>query len=184
MGAKADPRAIQALLQAYPENVEELISVCAQLVHNGDGNVTLTQVETLTGGRVETNAFKVADAAIAGNAAEALLFLRQALDTGVQTIPLLGAINYKIRAMAKVFGAQGASGQLAKELGMPPWQVDRALRDTRGWQEAGLARVVSQAAITDLALKGGARDHEYALERYVLLIARKGTHSPGTAASG
>lgn len=170
----SDSRAVQALVQAFPENLEELFSVCAQLAENSSGKVTLTAVETLTGGRVETNAFKVADAAIAGNAAEALVNLRQALDSGVQPIPLLGAMNYKVRAMAKVFDAHGNSGQLAKQLGMPPWQVDRALRDTRGWREEGLARVVTEAAATDLALKGGSRDPEYALERYVLLIARKG----------
>lgn len=174
LGVQADQRAIQALVQAFPENLEELFAVCAQLAGNATGQVTLGAVETLTGGRVETNAFKVADAAIAGNAAEALVSLRQALDTGVQPIPLLGAIHFKIRAMAKVFGLQGAPGQLAKQLGMAPWQVERAMRDCRGWREEGLARVVAQAGTTDLALKGGAQDAHYALERYVLTIARRG----------
>ena len=174
LNVKADPRAMQALVQAFPENIEELFSVCAQLAQNSAGQVTLTAVEAITGGRVETNAFKVADAAIAGNAADALLFLRQAIDTGVQAIPLLGAMNYKLRAMAKVFGAQGSGGELAKQLGMPPWQVERAGRDTRGWREEGIATVMIEAAKTDLALKGGTRDPEYALERFVLLVARKG----------
>lgn len=178
LGVKADPRAMQALVQAFPENLEELIAVCGQLAQNSGGNVTLSQVEIMTGGRVETNAFKVADAAIAGNAGEALLFLRQALDTGVQPIPLLGALNYKLRAIARVCGAEASAAQLAKEFGMPPWQVDRAMRDVRGWRESGLARVMTESAATDLALKGGSRDAVYALERFVLLVARKGAPLP------
>lgn len=178
LGVKADPRAMQALVQAFPENLEELISVCGQLAQMSGGNVTLTQVEVMTGGRVETNAFKVADAAIAGNAGEALLSLRQALDTGVQPIPLLGAINYKLRAIARVAGADMPAAQLAKELSMPPWQVDRALRDARAWRPSGLALVMAESAATDLALKGGARDALYALERFVLLVARKGAPLP------
>lgn len=174
LGAQIDQRAIQALVHAFPENLEELFAVCGQLAGNATGQITLGAVETLTGGRVEANAFKVADAAIAGNAAEALVSLRQALDTGVQPIPLLGAILFKIRAMAKVFGQHGTSGQLAKQLGMAPWQVERALKECRGWREEGLARVVALAGETDLALKGGAKDPQYALERFVLMISRKG----------
>lgn len=169
-----DQRAIGGLAQAFTDNVEELVATCQQLAATAPGGVTLTQVEILTGGRVETTAFAVADAAIAGDAAGALLALRQAFDTGVAPIPLLGAINYKIKSMAKVYGLHGSSGEIAKQIGMNPWQVGNTLKDLRGWNEGGLARVMVTAAETDLKLKGGARNPEFALEQYVLLIARRG----------
>ncbi|MFC6235365.1 DNA polymerase III subunit delta, partial [Leucobacter soli] len=104
----------------------------------------------------------------------ALLLLRQALLAGTDPIPLLAALNMKVRAMARVFGAQGAGGQFAKRFGMAPWQVERAQRETRGWREADLARAIDLAAETEWLLKGGSRDPEYALERYVLFVARRG----------
>jgi DNA polymerase-3 subunit delta len=52
--------------------------------------------------------------------------------------------------------------------------VERAQRETRGWNEADLARAIDLAAETEWLLKGGSRDPEYALERYLLFIARRG----------
>lgn len=174
LGVPIDQRAIGGLSQAFTDNVEELVATCQQLAATSPDGVTLSQVEVLTGGRVETSAFAVADAAIAGDAAAALLALRQAFDTGVAPIPLLGAINYKVKAMARVYGLHGSSGEIAKQIGMSPWQVGNTLKDLRAWKEEGLARVMVSAAETDLKLKGGARNPEFALEQYVLLIARRG----------
>ena len=174
IGHSVDPRAVTALTQAFPENLSELMSVVAQIAQTAQGSVTVEHVENITGGRVEANAFKIADAAIAGHAAQALLMLRQALNSGASPIPLLAAMNYKVRAMARVYGAHERSAQLAKNLGMQPWQVERAQRDIRGWSEQALAQLIVTAAKTELELKGGTRAPEYALEQYVLSIARRG----------
>ena len=174
LGAQATPGAMRMLLAAYSGGLGELAGACAQLVTNTGKRITEDEVERATEGRVETNGFKVADAATAGKAADALVLLRQALSTGTDPIPILVAINMKVRAMARVYGARGGSGQLAKELGMAPWQVERAQRELRGWTEEDLARCVDAGAETEWLLKGGSRDPEYALERYLLLVARRG----------
>ena len=49
------------------------------------------------GGRVETNAFAVADAAIAGRHGEALIALRHALDSGADPVPIVAAFAMKVR---------------------------------------------------------------------------------------
>jgi DNA polymerase-3 subunit delta len=87
---------------------------------------------------------------------------------------MLAALNMKVRAMARVYGARGSSGELAKAFGMAPWQVERAQKETRGWTETDLARAIDLAAETELALKGGSRDPVYALERYLLFVAMRG----------
>lgn len=175
-GAQVAPGALRALLAAYTGSLGELAGVIEQLISDAGTRIGEAEVERLTEGRVEAGAFKVADAATAGRVADALLLLRQALDTGVEPIPMLAALNMKVRAMARVYGARGSSGELASAFGMAPWQVERAQRETRGWNEGDLARAVDLAAETERALKGGSRDPMYALERYVLFIARRGSH--------
>lgn len=174
LGATVTPGAVRQLIAAYTGDLGELAGACAQLVEVSGKQLNEDHVTRATEGRVETNGFKVADAATAGRPAEALLLLRQAFAGGIDPIPLLAALNMKIRGMARVFGARGSAGQLAKELGMAPWQVERAMKDTRGWREEDLARAINMAAETEWLLKGGARDPQYALEKYVLFVARRG----------
>ncbi len=174
LGAQASPGAVRMLSAAYSGGLGELAGACAQLVSDSGPRITEEEVGRATEGRVETTGFKVADAATAGRAADALVLLRQALSTGTAAIPLLAAINMKVRAMARVFGVRGSGGQLAKQLGMAPWQVERAQREVRGWREEDLARCLDLAAETEWLLKGGSRDPEFALERYLLFVARRG----------
>jgi DNA polymerase-3 subunit delta len=87
---------------------------------------------------------------------------------------MLAAFAMKVRTMAKVAGARGSSGQLAGELGLAPWQVERAQRDVRGWTEEGLANAIELLAETDAQIKGGGRDPVFALERMVTSIANRG----------
>ncbi|MBO1902886.1 DNA polymerase III subunit delta [Leucobacter weissii] len=174
LGAQLSPAGARALVAAYAGDLGELAGAIGQLVSDRGQRLSEEDVERATEGRVEAGAFKVADAATAGNVADALFLLRQALLTGTDAIPLLAALNMKVRAMARVFAARGSAGELAKTFGMAPWQVERAQRETRGWREADLARAVDLGAQTEWLLKGGSRDPEYALERYVLFIARRG----------
>ncbi|MBR7503895.1 DNA polymerase III subunit delta, partial [Mycobacterium tuberculosis] len=64
----------------------------------------------------------------------------------------------KLRGMAKVQGFSGSSGELAAELKMAPWQVDRARREVRRWNEVALGQSLIAAAEADEAVKGGGRD--------------------------
>lgn len=175
LGAKASPGAVRMLAAAYAAaSISELAAACAQLVSDVGAQITETEVTRSTEGRVEANGFKVADAAISGRRADALVLLRQSLLSGTAPIPVLAALNMKLRGMARVFGARGSSGQLAKQFGMAPWMVERAAKDLRGWREEDLARAIDLAAETEWELKGGSRDPEYALERFVSFVALRG----------
>lgn len=174
LGATITPGAIRMLISAYAGELGELAGACAQLIEVSGKQLNEDHVTRATEGRVETNGFKVADAATAGRPAEALVLLRQAFAGGIDPIPLLAALNMKVRGMARVFGARGSAGQLAKDMGMAPWQVERAMKDTRGWREEDLARAIDLAAETEWLLKGGSRDPHYAIEKYVLFVARRG----------
>jgi len=173
-GRTITPGALRALVGAFQGDLAELAAACTQLIEDTVDDVTEVTVERYYGGRVETTAFDVADAAIAGRTGDALVLLRHALDTGADPVPIVAAFALKLRGMAKVVGVRGSTGELAGRLGMAPWQIDRARRDVQGWSDAGLATAIETIAATDAAVKGQGRDPVYALERMVLVVAERG----------
>ena len=174
-GRRITGTGIRALVTAFQDDLAELAAACQQLLADSSDEITEVTVERYYSGRVEANAFKVADAAIAGREGEALVLLRHAVATGADPVPVVAAFASKLRTMAKVSGATSGGGQLAQKLGMAPWQVDRARRDLQGWSDAGLAKSIEVLAETDEQVKGLGRDPVYALERMITVIARRGT---------
>lgn len=173
-GRAIAPAALRALVSAFSDDLGELGAACQQLIADTGGDITAETVQRYYGGRVEATSFAVADAAIAGRPGEALTLLRHALDSGADPVPMVAAFAMKLRTMAKVGGSRGSGGQLASQLGLAPWQVDRARRDLQGWDEAGLGRAILTVAETDAAVKGASRDPVFALERLVTLVADRG----------
>lgn len=163
-----EPAAIKALVQAFNSDLGELGAACSQLATNFQ-KVTLASVEETFGGRVETNAFKIADAALTGNATEAIRLFRHGFATGIDSVALVAALTMRIRQLAKLFNDRNAP---AAVLGMQPWQIDKAKRELAGWQEFELAALVELAAQTDADVKGAAKDPEYSVERLLLAMAR------------
>jgi DNA polymerase-3 subunit delta len=173
---RISPGALRALVAAFADDVAELASACQQLLADASEEITEVTVEKYYSGRVETNAFKVADAAIAGRRAEALVLLRHAIASGNDPVPMLAAFASKLRTMAKLSGSsRGSSAQLASQFGLAPWMVDRARRDLQGWTDDGLASTIELLAETDFQIKGGGRDPVYALERMIGVVASRGT---------
>ncbi|UOE44899.1 DNA polymerase III subunit delta [Agromyces larvae] len=174
-GRRITPGALRDLVGAFADDLAELAAACRQLISDAPGDIDERTVARYYGGRVETNAFAVADAAIAGRHGAALVALRHALESGADPVPIVGAFAAKVRQMAKVAGApRGGSGQLASSLGMAPWQVDRARRDLSGWDDEGLGRAIEALAAADAAVKGAERDPVFALERLIGVIASRG----------
>lgn len=165
------PNAIRALLDAFADDIAELAAACSQLLMDSAETISEEIVDRYYGGRVETNGFKVVDAALSGRPGEALTLLRHALATGADPVPLVAAFALKIRQMSKLFGNRSASAQM---LGMAPWQLDRVRKDLNGWTDDGLANAIKALATADAAAKGAERDPIYALEKLVQLVSSKG----------
>jgi DNA polymerase III subunit delta len=166
--------ALRAVVSAFSDDLAELAAACQQLLADTAEQITEQTVAKYYGGRVETNSFQVADAAIAGRRGEALVLLRHALASGADPVPMVAAFASKLRTMAKVSGARGAANAVASQYGLAPWQVDRARRDLQGWTEEGLGRSIEAVAEADAQVKGGGRDPVYALERLVVAISARG----------
>lgn len=159
----ASPDAVRALVEATGSDLRELASACKQLIADTTGRITPDIVETYYGGRVETTGFKVADAAVAGNATRSVTLLRHALATGVDPVPIVAVLASKLRTMALVSANHAPN--------LPSWQRDRARRELRGWSASGLAEAIVAVADADAAVKGESREPEFAVERAVLTIA-------------
>jgi DNA polymerase-3 subunit delta len=173
-GRRITGGALRALVSAFSDDLAELASACQQLLADASEEITEATVEKYYSGRIETNAFKVADAAIAGRRGEALVLLRHALASGADPVPIVAAFASKLRTMAKLSGATAPAGQLAQKFGLAPWQVDRARRDLQGWSDEGLGRSIETLADTDEQIKGLGRDPVFALERMIGVIANRG----------
>jgi len=165
--------ALAALTQAFTGDLAELAAACQQLIQDTTGVIDEQVVARYYGGRVETNAFAAADAAIAGDYARALITLRQALDSGADPVPMVAAFAMKLRTMARVGGKRGPARQLARDLGMPDWQVERAQRDLVGWTGGEIGLAIQAVARADAEVKGAARDPIFALERMVTVVATR-----------
>jgi DNA polymerase-3 subunit delta len=163
--------AAKALLDAFTDDLAELAGACQQLLQDSSETISEEVVDRYYGGRVETNAFKVVEMALAGQTGTALGLLRHAISTGADPVPLVAAISMKMRQLAKIYGNRNAS---ASTLGMAPWQMDRAKKDLAGWSEDGLGLVIQRLADADAAAKGAERDPVFTLEKLVTLISEKG----------
>lgn len=174
LGRSALPEACQALVDAIGSDLRELASACAQLSADIEGTIDEAVVARYYTGRAEASSFAVADRAVEGKAAEALETLRWALATGVAPVLLVSALAQGVRAIGKLASASGSSrpADLARELGMPPWKIDRVRQQMRGWSADGVAVSLQAVAEADAAVKGGGYDPAYALEKAVVTVAR------------
>ncbi len=168
LGRKASPAAISALVNATGTDLRELSASVSQLAADSPaGVIDESHVNKYHQGKIETTGFDVADKVMDGNFAESLLTLRHALTTGTDPVMITSAIASSLRGIAKVSGTNRAqkSFELAGELGMAPWQIDKARRQLNGWNANTLTAAVEAIAKCDAQVKGGASDPVYALEQ-------------------
>jgi DNA polymerase-3 subunit delta len=168
---KIQKAAARALVDIFSKDFEELAAACSQLQLDDAGEITPELVEKYFGGRLETTTFKVADSAFAGRTSESILLLRHILDQGGEPVLIVSAFGTKLRDMGMVIGNPKASAATMK---VEPWRVDRARAALSGWTEESLAKGFEVIAETDFAVKGGAKDPHYALEKMVTFFATKG----------
>lgn len=166
--------AAQMLADAVGSDLRELAAAASQLLADTEGTVEESTVAQYYTGQAEGSGFAVADLAVEGRLAEALVQLRFALDTGVAAVLISSALAQGVRQIGKVAaaGQGGRPGDLARDLGMPPWKVDKVRRQVRGWTPDGLTTALRAVADADAAVKGAAADPAYALEKCLVTIAK------------
>lgn len=172
LGRKATPEAISALVNATGTDLRELSAAISQLASDTPaGVINESHVDKYHQGKIETTGFDVADKVMEGDFAQSLITLRHAISTGTDPVMITSAIASSLRGIAKVSGAGSANSfSLAGELGMAPWQIDKARRQLKGWNGATLSQAVAAIAKCDSEVKGGSSDPIYALEQAISTI--------------
>ncbi|GIG35685.1 DNA-binding protein [Cellulomonas pakistanensis] len=170
-GRRMEARAVRSLVDAVGSDLRELAAACSQLVADTTGVISVEVVERYYGGRIEATGFRVADAAVDGNAGEAVALLRHAFATGVDPVPLVAALAARLRVLAKVSAVRGRGPGAERDLGLAPWQVDRSRKELSRWTPEALAAAITAVAQADAEVKGASRDPRFAVERAVLRIA-------------
>lgn len=167
------PDAASALVDALGSDLRELANACSQLLADTEGTVDQAVVERYHAGRVEVSGFKVADAAVEGRRDEALRLLRHALATGMDPVPVNAALAAGLRNLARVGGMPRTMrpDDVARNLGMAPFQVKKARGQLAGWTPDAVAAALTEVAHADEQIKGGGTDPVYALERAIVAIA-------------
>jgi DNA polymerase-3 subunit delta len=159
------------LVDAVGSDLRELAAVSAQLVSDSGGDVSLELVQAFHKGRAEVSGFAVSDLAVVGNTTGALEALRFAIGVGVPQVVIADALADGVRSIARVASAgRGSKFELATQLGMPPWKVERSQRQARGWSEPGVRKAMCIVADLNADVKGEAVDPVYALERAIRQI--------------
>ncbi|TDC83146.1 DNA polymerase III subunit delta [Micromonospora sp. KC606] len=171
-GGTCTEDAAEALIAAVGADLRELAAACSQLLADTDRRIGADTVARYYKGRVEVTGFTVADATMIGDVPAALEALRWALHVGVDPVPIADALADGVRTVARVAAAgRGDPYQLASSLGMPPWKIKNAQQRARGWTPEGLVEAMRAAAECNAAVKGGADDRAYALEKAVFSVA-------------
>ena len=166
--------AARTLLDAVGGDLRELASACSQLVADTTGTIDSEVVQRYYAGRAEVSSFMVADLAVEGRTTEALVHLRWALCSGVEPVLLTSALAMGLRGIARLGDAPRGMrpADLARELKLPPWKIDRIRGQLRGWDPDGVAVALAAVALADAEVKGAAVDAGYALERAVVTVSR------------
>lgn len=172
-GRKISNDAARALVDASGNEAREMIGVLHQLLSDTSGTIEIKDVNALFAGRVETTSFAVADAILESSLGEALVTLRQALDTGIDPVVIVNSLASSLRTLAKVGSAprSARAAELAPVLGMAPWQVEKARRQLAGWNGAGITSAITAIAFADSQVKGGGSDPAFACEQALMAIA-------------
>ena len=169
---KVDDDTLSVVLDAVGSDIRELASACSQLVADTGGHVDAVAVRRYHSGKAEVSGFDIADKAVVGDVAGSTEALRWAMMRGVPHVVLADALAEAIHAIARVGPLSGDPYRLASELGMPPWRIQKAQKQSRRWSRDRVATAIRVVAALNADVKGAAADADYALEDAVRKVAQ------------
>ena len=169
---KVDDDTVNVLLDAVGSDIRELASACSQLVADTGGHVDAVAVRRYHSGKAEVSGFDIADKAVVGDVAGSAEALRWAMLRGVPHVVLADALAEAVHTIARVGPVSGDPYRLASELGMPPWKIQKAQKQSRRWSRDKVATAMRLVAALNADVKGAAADAAYVLEDAVRKVAQ------------
>jgi DNA polymerase-3 subunit delta len=168
---KVSDDAVTAVLDAVGSDLRELAAACSQLVADTGGHVDPVAVRRYHSGKAEVKGYEIAEKAVTGDVAGAAEALRWAMMSGEPQVVLADALAEAVHAIARIGPLSGDPYKLAGELGMPPWRVQKAQKQSRRWSRDSVAEAMRLVAALNGDVKGVAANADYALETAVRRVA-------------
>jgi DNA polymerase-3 subunit delta len=168
---KVSDDVVTAVLDAVGSDLRELAAACSQLVADTGGQVDPAAVRRYHSGKAEVKGYEIAEKAVTGDVAGATEALRWAMMSGEPQVVLADALAEAVHAIARIGPLSGDPYQLAGELGMPPWRVQKAQKQSRRWSRDSVAEAMRLVATLNGDVKGVAANADYALETAVRRVA-------------
>jgi DNA polymerase-3 subunit delta len=168
---KVSDDVITAVVDAIGSDLRELAAACSQLVADTGGQVNVAAVRRYHSGKAEVKGYDIADKAVAGDVAGAAEALRWAMMGGEPQVVLADALAEAVHSIARIGPLSGDPYRLAGELGLPPWRVQKAQKQSRRWSRESVAEAMRLVAALNADVKGAAADADYALETAVRRVA-------------
>lgn len=168
---KVSDDVVTAVLDAVGSDLRELAAACSQLVADTGGQVDPAAVRRYHSGKAEVKGYEIAEKAVTGDVAGATEALRWAMISGEPQVVLADALAEAVHAIARIGPLSGDPYQLAGELGMPPWRVQKAQKQSRRWSRDSVAEAIRLVAALNGDVKGVAANADYALETAVRRVA-------------
>lgn len=163
---KATSAAITTIYEALGNDLRMLAAAVSQLCADLEAEpIDDVHVQVYFDGVAEVSSFQIADAVWDRRATDALRDLRWALETGDKGRvgpALVAGLSGGLRALARIGGATRSmsDGQIAGEIGVPPWKVKTIKRQATRWRAQQLAQATLLLAAADAAVKGGVKEGE------------------------
>jgi DNA polymerase-3 subunit delta len=168
---KVSDDVVTAVLDAVGSDLRELAAACSQLVADTGGQVDPAAVRRYHSGKAEVKGYEIAEKAVTGDVAGATEALRWAMMSGEPQVVLADALAEAVHAIARIGPLSGDPYKLAGELGMPPWRVQKAQKQSRRWSRDSVAEAIRLVAALNGDVKGVAANADYALETAVRRVA-------------
>ena len=142
-GARLDEDAATVLADAIGQDLRGLAAAVDQLSHDfPEQRLTTDLVRRYFSGRADVKGYEIADHVLNGRIATALEELRWALGVGVSGPAITGSFASSVRGLARFKAAPRGlrDGDLAREVGVPPWKLTMLRSQARAWEPGGPGR--------------------------------------------
>ncbi|MDO4929085.1 MAG: DNA polymerase III subunit delta [Corynebacterium sp.] len=172
-GVRPTPDVVHLVLESVGSDLRELTAAVDQLVADTGGEVSTQAVKLYYAGVAEVSGFDIADLAVAGQARKAVASTRRALQIGIAPNALAGVLSRKMRGIARLYDQRGRvdSNGLARELGMPPFAVQKTVNVARQWNPTAISEAMVLLSDVEAGLRGVGKDPDYVIEDAVRRIA-------------
>ena len=183
-GAKLDGSAAELLLEIIGPELGLLDQELAKLAAyaGSEGKITAEMVKELVGGWRAKTTWEMLDAALGGEAREALTQLDRLLSAGEHPVALLGPIGFTLRRFAStariINRAQAAGKRITvrdalKQAGIKPFVIAKSESQLRQIGPQRAARLDRWLLDADLALKGESRlPPRFVLEQLICRLSK------------